>query len=213
MAFVAGIFDFSRIFFAYAQASQQLRTAVREAPVIGFEGGGLKPYLRCADMIDIAENVFFAENPRAVVIYYDAENFGSVIGPGGPNGCTQTTSTPPSSLQVKEDDLANGDYVVITSTGTVRPVFNTWIPWTFQYNFVGQRTIVKGFNIGSSDIALDKDYDGLLDEWEEFCYINKSAYNATDDPWGNNKNNGLYEYEAGSPPYVPADCPPGSPGS
>lgn len=201
MLFVAGIFDFGRYIFTYAQASQQLRTAVREAPVIGFGNATVPPYVQCGQMDTIAKNVYFAESHTVTITYLDDSL--NVIGDGD---CD-------SDGEVDKDDVETGYLIKITSHGWVRPVFNTWIG-DIEFNFIGQRTIVKSFNIGSSDIALDTDYDGLLDEWEEFCYGNKSLYNATDDPWGNNKNNGLYEYDAGSPPYTTAAaCPPGSPGN
>ncbi|MCI0713242.1 MAG: pilus assembly protein [Chloroflexi bacterium] len=195
MLFVAGIFDFGRYIFTYAQASQQLRTAVREAPVIGFAGdpNPIPPYLRCEDMRDIAGNVFFAEN-HDVTITYKRDDL-SVIGDGDCN----------TDGEVPKEEVETGYLIQITSEGDVVPVFNQWIG-SIHFEFIGQRTIITGIQIGSGD-PRDTDYDGMIDEWEEYCMdgdIDNGT--GTDDYDNDGINNGLEEAAAGEPPYDASDC-------
>jgi hypothetical protein len=206
LLFAAGVFDFGRVFFVYAQASNNVRRAVREAPVIGYDGAADPGYLDCQNMIGIAEDVVAADSqPTVTVTYFDdtSTNIGS---------CTKGNN----SLRPADSALSNGDYIQVKSTATVTPIFFTFIGQSFNFEFIGQRTIVKTFSIGATDCALtyplplineDADYDGLCDQWEinNFGHTN---YIATDNPApddGDACNLGEEETHGTSP--FADDCP------
>lgn len=178
------ILDAGRLLFTYAQASNSLRRAVRQAPVVGFGTETTPPYLDCNKMRDLADNVAFA-NVSVDILYRTHD---------GDFDCTTVT----------DGDLENGDLLIITSTATIRPlVAVAFIPdYTLNLNFVGQRTIVKIIQLGNTS-GTDTDYDGLDDDWENtwFGNLNQSA---TDDFDGGGCNNGQEE-AYGLDPTDPAD--------
>lgn len=203
LLFAAGVFDFGRVFFVYAQGSNNVRRAVREAPVIGYDSAALPGYLDCQNMIDIAENVIASDGtPTVTVTYFDdtSANIGS---------CTKGDN----SLRPVDADLENGDYVQVSSTATVTPVFFSFIGQSFTFDFIGQRTIVKTFSIGATDCATtwppngeDGDYDGLCDDWETL-YFGNLDYIATDNPPDGDAFNLGEEESNGTSPLVDDDGP------
>lgn len=204
LLFAAGVFDFGRVFFVYAQASNSLRQAVREAPVVGYASGA-PSYLDCENMIDIADNVIGADAvPDVEVYYYESElplNATTELG-----HCVGSDIDPPD-----ESDLENGDILKIKSSTTITPVMFSFIGFTFEFKFEGQRTIVKSFNIGATDCALtwappndgDEDYDGLCDGWEILWFGNTGNYIATDDTDLDGCNNGCEESNNTNPLAAP----------
>lgn len=195
MMFVAGVFDFGRVFVVYAQASNSLRRAVREAPVIGYEGAAVPSYLDCENMADVADNVFGADNGVTVTVEYWDSDPHLIIGTCTNNG------------DIVDTQVENGDYVKVISTATVTPVLLAFIDQSFTFTFEGQRTIVKTFSLGAAGCGAlyaapndgDDDYDGLCDGWELQWFGSTSLYIATDDPDNDGSNNGCEE-SAGSNP-------------
>jgi hypothetical protein len=184
---IMGIIDFGRFFFAYAQASNSLRDALRYAEVFGFEVVGTPTYLDCAAMQNVGTKNFIADTDDLVITYVKADG-----------SATYTCAT------VTDDVLDNGDMLRITAHATVHPFF---LPvGDLDINFSGQRTIVKEIVFGSEDATLDTDFDGLADDWENDNFGNLDN-TSTDDPDGDGCNNGCEESN-GTDPNDPADVPP-----
>ena len=188
--FIAGVFDFGRVFFVYAQASNNVRRAVREAPVIGYSSATTPGYLDCENMISIAENVIAADGTPSVTVEY-FNDLGGSVGTCVNNG------------DITDSDVDNGYYLQVSSTAQVTPVLLAFIGQSFTFDIHGQRTIIKSFAIGATDCALtwpttsgylgtDDDYDGLCDDWELF-YWGHTNQIATDNPDGDACNNGCEE--------------------
>jgi hypothetical protein len=68
-----GIFDFGRVFFSYAMASNSLRAALRNAEVFGYNGGEIN-YTDCAHMRDVIKKVFFVGDPVVTITYQKAND-------------------------------------------------------------------------------------------------------------------------------------------
>ena len=196
--FAAGVFDFGRVFFVYAQASNNLRRAVREAPVIGYASASTPGYLDCNHMIDIADDVIGADSvPTVTVEYYKGE----APTPGYLGDCTDVNNGVDLGLE-------NGDFVKITSHVDVTPVMLSFIGQPlFTFDFAGQRTIIKTLDIGATGCGLiwpppldgDEDYDGLCDGWEDWRFSGDLSWIATDNPDGDDCNNGCEETNGSNP--------------
>ncbi|HEX2906005.1 MAG TPA: TadE/TadG family type IV pilus assembly protein [Phototrophicaceae bacterium] len=170
---VMGILDFGRVLFAYAMASNSLRTALRSAEVLGYES--VPTYLDCVGMDEIARKVFFI-NDQNIQIQY-AKPDGTVI------DCAAMTP----------DNLDNGDMLQIQTQVTINfitPIANRLVP-SLNLHFAGERTIVKEIAL-NGDETLDSDYDGLRDDWEKLNFGDLSQ-TGTDDPDGDGCNNGCEE--------------------
>lgn len=180
-----GIMDISRIFFAYSEASNSLRRALRFAEVLGVPGE-TPPYLDCAGMQTTAQENVFAKDQSIRIRYLKASDL--TVGY--------------TCANVQDDLLENGDILTINLTAVVEPVF---LPFgDLEINFRGQRTIVKAIVPGASED--DEDFDGLADTWETSWWPSIEEYNATDDPDGDGCNNGCEE-TAGTDPTDSSDFP------
>lgn len=178
LMFTLGTFDFGRVLFAYVNASNSLRIAVRQAPVIGYDSSPIPPYVDCDAIRDKADNVIAAS--VNVQIFYIVDSGGSaVLKPTGVNINSKTDQGCTSSNPVDDSEVDDGDLLVVQSWASITPVF---VPYTIEMHFRGQRTIVKEFRIGG--IANDSDYDGLDDTWEETNFgagnLTKTALDDTD---------------------------------
>jgi hypothetical protein len=157
---VAGIVDFGRVMFTYAMASNALRDAVRRAEIFGY-ADTTPSYLQCQTMVDTASRVMFARNITIAIWFIkesDVSKTPIYLKQAGQN-CGASTVT--------DSQLATGDMLVISSTGTIpfiTPILSTAIP-ALSWKYSAERTIVKTLTTG--DIANDKDYDGLVDSWED----------------------------------------------
>jgi hypothetical protein len=181
---IVGIMDISRIFFAYTQASNSLRSALRFAEVLGIPGD-TPPYLDCSSMEDVAKDNWFASNQNITIRYLKSNS-----------------SQAYSCDSVQANLLDNGDILQIQLTAEVDPFF---LPFgALEINFRGQRTIVKAITPGAND--NDEDYDGLNDTWETTYFPSIEDYTATDDPDGDGCNNGCEE-SAGTDPTDPNSAP------
>jgi Flp pilus assembly protein TadG len=100
---IFGILEFGRVLFAYSSASDSLRSALRNATVLGVEeGSSLRPYLDCNDMQAVAQNNFFTGTQTITIRYQKTDGSGlfySCNGVGDP--------------QVSDSVLNNGDLLVI----------------------------------------------------------------------------------------------------
>ncbi len=185
MLMILGIMDISRIFFAYSEASNSLRDALRFAEVLGVLGGS-PPYLDCDGMREAATENIFANDQNVTIRYVKHDD----------------TTTEYTCDTVQDDLLTNGDMLVIELTATVDPFF---LPFDdLELNFDGQRTIVKAIRPGASED--DEDFDGLADTWEETWWPSIEDFSATDDPDGDGCNNGCEE-TAGTDPTDGSDFP------
>jgi hypothetical protein len=135
------IIDFGRALIAYAQASAQVRNALRSGVILGYDGGG-RPYLNCTSMHSIAGAILFGSGTTTNVYYIPEDNPGTTI--ACPNG-----SVGSSALDAQ---LENGDILhveVSTTIELITPFFDFDLPMTIA----GQRTLVK-------NIALEPSYTG-----------------------------------------------------
>jgi Flp pilus assembly protein TadG len=177
-----GIIDFGRVFFTYAEASNSLRQALRQAPNVGF-GTGIPSYRDCDKIEDLANNVTVVD--VEITIEYFLGN----------------STTPVDCGAVTDSMISNGDRMRVTSTAEVEMYV---MPITLDMNFIGQRTIIKTLNIGAS--TNDLDYDGLDDGWERANFAGRTdTQNALGDYDCDGSTNGAEE-TAGTDPKTPMSC-------
>ena len=205
-----GIFDFGRAFLSYAMASNALRNALRNAEVFGYNDGAQINYTDCKLMREAIKKVFFVGDPQIKIMYQHASG-------GAPVECTGDSYNPAL--------LNNGDLLEIEVVNKIQLLtpFITQIVPNLQFNFWGERTIVKDIPLTSRESG-DVDYDGLLDDWEvaNFCpelpvpydpndsaqvaarTACLAAHTGTDDPDNDGCNNGCEEtngtYPTNDPP-------------
>lgn len=195
---IFAILDFGRMFFAYASASNAHRNALRNAVILGeYTDSANRPYLNCNALRDQVERVYFADVEN-IKIKYIKGNQANVV-PDYSCGISV------DSLPVATDaNLANGDLLQIELDVVLTPIF---LPvGDLQLDFIGQRTIVKEILPGATT-GDDKDYDGLLDQWET-DELGNLSYISFDDPDGDGCNNGCEE-DAGTDPLDAGDFPSG----
>jgi hypothetical protein len=163
MMFLMGILDFGRVLFTYSEVSNNLRTALRQAPNIGYSG--TPSYLDCTKMKDIADNASLTTVSPVTVTYHLNNNVTQ-------KPCTNTGD-------VLDTDVANGDFIEIKSHANLK----MWVlpAIVIQLDFTGQRTIIKTLALGSGDRSADTDLDGLVDTWEITYFGNTTAENALGD--------------------------------
>ena len=68
---ILGIVELGRALFTYAQVADAQRDALRQAEILGYEGGS-PPYLDCDAMIDRAQRVYFT-TPSVSIQYVKAD--------------------------------------------------------------------------------------------------------------------------------------------
>jgi hypothetical protein len=181
-----GIIDLGRVFFTYAEASNSLRQALRQAPNIGF-GSGTPSYRDCNKIEDIADNVRMTD--VEIEIEYILSDNSTV-----------------SCNAVTDALLNNGDRMVITSEATI----DLWVvPLPIEMNFVGQRTVIKTLEIGSPSSG-DLDFDGLDNGWENHYFVSYTAENGLGDYDCDLVTNGAEE-ALGTNPTLPMNCVPAKP--
>jgi len=117
-----GMIDFGRYALVYVQSSNALRTAVRETHLFGTNF----TYLNCAEIKDMANNVFFAKDV-AITIEYIATN------PATPEQRYPCET-------VSEQMLHRGDLLRVNQVVTLEPLFFPLGDLTLE--FYGQRTIL-----------------------------------------------------------------------
>lgn len=207
---LVGVLDFGRIMFTYAQASNNLRNALRYGVIVGYQADEIPNYQNCAEMRAIASQVWFA-NPASnqVTINY--------IQPTGTTSCTGSTA--PSDL-----NLDNGDILQVRLQTTV-DLITPFLAGPLAIDLQGQRTIVRSIElprlgvsggegagpstpsetcadiIDGNDPTVDSDGDGLPDLWE-CTYFGSLDQGPDDNPDGDLCNN-LCEYTLGSNPNDP----------
>ena len=167
------VIDFGRVLFTYAQASNNVRNALRYGMIMGYRDSAVPNYLNCGEMRSIASNVWFAEIDASDVTI-------SYIRPGSTNvTCTGETA--------EGVDINNGDILHISLNTTV-DLITPLLADTLTLNIEGQRTLVRDIELprlgetgggggapdpseyceglDPSDITADDDSDGLADRWE-----------------------------------------------
>ena len=191
---VFGILEFGRVLFAYSSASDSLRSALRNASILGVdESTGTPPYLDCADMQTRATNNFFSGNQTITIEYHKTD---------GTNTKYSCDGSGPYA-QVADSNLENGDLLFIDMTTQIDPIWFRFVD-TLNLHLSGQRTIIKLIVPGAG--VGDEDFDGLDDTWETNNFGDPDTYSATDDPDGDGCNNGCEE-EAGTDPNDPNSKP------
>lgn len=183
-----GIVDFGRALFAYAQSSNALRIALRQAEVLGYVSNP-EVYADCATMRDLIRNVIFVGSPNITIQYEKADT---------------DTVNPPVVIPCPGDNvdpslLDTGDMLQIEVVNRVRfitPFLSNLFP-ELTFRFWGQRTVVAYIPL-STDYENDTDYDGLLDSWEMLHFGNLDAI-GTDDPDNDRCNNGCEETRGSDP--------------
>lgn len=143
LLFIMGTIDFGRALFTYAQASSQLRQALRLAAVIGYDAAPTPPYRDCDRIRSTAQRVFFAESIDVDVMYmrqdtsWDGSDF------------IEPTTAPDLCADVGPTDLKNGDIMRVRETIQIRmitPLFPPVLTFTLQ----GQRTVVTDITLVSA---------------------------------------------------------------
>jgi Flp pilus assembly protein TadG len=162
--FIMGTVDFGRALFTYAQASSQLRQALRLAAVIGYDTSATATYRDCDLMRAVGRNVFFAQQPIPTTIeYYIAptswntgtNNWASLNDWTGSDFANPDTCAETSGADVGPTGLKNGDILRITINPSIKmitPVF----PQTLTFTLTGQRTIVNSIKLTSLPRCGDK---------------------------------------------------------
>ncbi len=182
---VLGIIDFGRVLFTYAQASNQLRDALRLAEVLGSDT--TDPYLDCTRMDNIAGDLFFTTvDPE---IYYIKASDSSIL-PADDQDCNVTG-------EVTASEIENGDILHIEVISTIDFITLGFIDFSVDFQFSGQRTIITTIPFGST--LNDDDRDGLDDRWERSYFADTNAALATADPDGDGCNNGCEETRGSDP--------------
>lgn len=197
MFITLGIFDFGRVMFTYAMASNSLRSALRNAEVLGYSGDP-EVYANCAKMREDVRSVFFAGPTTVSVQYVDADSAdpSNPVIHDCPEGMNQFFDT---SL------LDSGDILRIEAISTVEfmtPLITQIIP-NLTFHFAGQRTVVMSVPL-SDNFDVDTDYDGLLDQWEMDHFGDLDEI-ATSDPDGDGCNNGCEETRGLNPNNADTD--------
>ncbi len=185
---VIGIFDFGRLVTAYSLTSTGLRDAARYATVVG-QVGGTPRYLSCASMEDAIQNVLLP-NPTITITYRKASN----------------TATTFDCDTVTDAALENGDILEFTvdyDIPLITPFISSVWP-SIPLEFEAQRTIFKTLRVGTSDLSLDSEPDGLADAWEALYFDPidpdlKTTQTATDDYDNDGCNNGCEEIRGTDP--------------
>ena len=183
LAFLFGIFDFGRALITYTQASSNLRSALRQAPVVGYADASVASYLDCDTMEDMANDIFFAED-----IVVEITHHLIIAGKTGVD-----------CAGFNDADVNNGDYITIKTTARLDMIV---LPFTLNMEFEGQRTIIKTFNVGSLT-GNDTDFDGLDDNWEITNFGSIECQTGLDDANDDGISNGQHEYEGTSPGPCP----------
>lgn len=136
LLFIMGVVDFGRLLFTYAQASSQIRQALRMASVIGYDPAATPPYRDCDLMRDIADNVFFVNTMNVTVTYFDQVTDWNGTDFSGGTVCPNT-----AGADVGPNNLENGDVVRISADITVNLITPFFVP-SVSFNLTGQRTVV-----------------------------------------------------------------------
>ncbi len=156
---IMGILDFGRALFTYAQASAQLRSALRMASVVGLTG---KTYVDCDGMRSVAQGVFFAEaQPTVVIQYYTAAGYtGAAPVPfatvypsatkGGVKYCEGASGNPYNLTSTELADIKNGDILHIEEQVSVRMI-TPFFPPLLTFTLKGQRTVVTNITLVNSN--------------------------------------------------------------
>ena len=154
LLFIMGIVDFGRALFTYAQASSQLRQALRLAAVIGYDASPVPPYRDCDRMRAVGRSVFFAEAINTDITYLRVESLPSAWDSGtgtfddssaGAVACTGSTGP---------TDLRNGDVLRIRQTIQIRMI-TPLFPQLLTFILEGQRSVVTSITLVSAEYCGD----------------------------------------------------------
>ncbi len=209
---IMGIFDFGRVFFSYAMASNALRSALRNAAVYGYTDGE-NNYLNCGLMEETIQKTFFVGIPTITIQYEKAmrDADGNVV----TYTCAQVDPTQGGDPNV----LDNGDMLkidIINSIQLITPLVGQIAP-NLTFEFHGQRTIVADIRL-TTRASGDVDYDGLDDEWEKLYFTAAAAargitpnnaynvYTGSDDPDSDGCNNGCEQANLTDPTNPNSDA-------
>ncbi len=128
--FILGIIDFSIALFSYAHASNALRSALRQAEIIGYTSEGEEPpFLDCEEMQTIAASGWFSSTHDMKITYIKAND----------PSITYTCDT------VSADVLDNGDILHLKMGVKVNLLFLPFGPLDLQ--FEGERSIVRSIAV------------------------------------------------------------------
>ncbi len=106
---VMGILDFGRVIFAYAMASNSIRTALRNAEVLGYSA--LPTYLDTDTMNRTVRNVLFVNGQTVTIRYIKSDGTYAEITKCEWDG----TGALVSACSINDSILANGDILQIQS--------------------------------------------------------------------------------------------------
>lgn len=184
---VMGILDFGRVIFAYAMASNSIRSALRNAEVLGYSPS--PTYLDTDTMNQTVRKVLFVNEQTVTIRYIKSDGTYTEI-----TKCEwDAANTQLTACSINDSNLANGDLLSIQSDvriNFITPLVNRLVP-NVTLNFEGQRTIVKDIGL-NGDETTDTDYDGLDDNWEKLHFGDLTS-TGTDDPDNDGCNNGCEE--------------------
>lgn len=175
---VLGIIDYGRILLVYSNASTASRNAARNATLIGDDGTGTPLYLSCNQIDEDAREINFANITAVNILYFRTQDKTTeaqlqtvddnldLVDAGDYSGADfNCNGAPPDGNQ-----LLSGDLLVVRLEATIEfitPVMSNVFP-DIDFVFRAQRTIVK--NIQLIEDSLDRDFDGVDDEWELLYY-------------------------------------------
>lgn len=210
---IMGIFDFGRVFFSYAMASNALRSALRNAAVYGY-GDGENNYLNCALMEETIEKTFFVGTPTINIRYESAVEQNA---DGTP--VTWPCSAVDPTQGGNPDVLETGDMLKIDIANSIQlitPLISQIAP-NLTFEFQGQRTVVTDIRL-TTRASGDVDYDGLDDAWEALYFSAAAAarginpnqvynvYTGSDDPDSDGCNNGCEQANLTDPTNPNSDA-------
>ncbi len=181
------IIDFGRVLFTYAQASNQVREALRFGSLTqGMLGGN---FLDCSSVIAVTRRVSFASDQDITVRYLDGQVLDATGEPEVLGDCGGALTR----------DIEQGDLLYIENAVDV-PMITPFFPTVLEITFAGQRTIVTKITLTESE--EDTDFDGLSDVWECYHFYAAAGY---PDPLGVDEDGDDLCPEDMLPALVPID--------
>lgn len=155
---IMGTIDFGRALFTYAQASSQLRQALRLAAVIGYAASPIPPYRDCNRIRSTAQSVFFSEETIVEIIYLKsranpAESAWDSVAGAFDEASSNAQSCPPGMTQPTLA-LQNGDVMRIRETIKVRMI-TPFFPPLLTFTLQGQRSVVTTVTLASVEYCGD----------------------------------------------------------
>ncbi|MBN1427916.1 MAG: Ig-like domain-containing protein [Anaerolineae bacterium] len=150
-----GIMDLGRALFTYAQASSQMRQALRLAAVIGYDTTPIPPYRDCDRMREVGQMVFFAESINTTITYLRVNSSPSAWNSSAGAFNEASAGAVLCAGSTGPDDLKNGDILRIRQDIQIRLV-TPLLPQTLTFTLQGQRSVVTSVTLTSVEYCGDR---------------------------------------------------------